>query len=80
MVATRGTVVIADWEALPVAVASPDAVPTASALERAGWRTVRAAEGALPDALEATPDTKSVNDREIVFSKEAYPGRGRQRN
>lgn len=58
-VPTRGTVVIADWEALPVAEASPEAVPvTLPALERAGFRMVSAAEGEAlaPDEMaEATP-------------------------
>lgn len=59
MVARRGMVVIADWEALPVAEASPEAVPVAPpALETAGFRMVKAAEGEAeaPDAMvEATP-------------------------
>jgi hypothetical protein len=57
-VPTRGTVVIADWEALPVAEASPEAVPVTPALERAGSRMVSAAEGETlaPDEMaEATP-------------------------
>ena len=64
-VATRGTVVIADWEALPVAEAlSPEAVPVApeTAL-RAGFRMVRAAEGeaVAPEArVEATSGVESV--------------------
>lgn len=46
-VPTRGTVVIADWEALPVAEAlSPEAEPEAPERAlRAGFRMVRAAEG-----------------------------------
>lgn len=60
---TRGMVVIADWEALPVAEASPEAepeapAPLASALETAGFRTVSAAEGeaVAPDEMvETTP-------------------------
>jgi hypothetical protein len=58
-VPTRGMVVIADWEALPVAEASPEAVPvTPAALERAGFRMVSAAEGEAlaPDEMaETTP-------------------------
>lgn len=53
-VPTRGMVVIADWEALPVAEASPEAVPV-----RAGFRMVSAAEGEAlaPDEMaEATPE------------------------
>lgn len=65
MVATRGTVVIADWEALPVAVASPDAVPVAPpALETAGFRIVNAAEGeaeAPSPMVEATSDMGSAS-------------------
>lgn len=57
-VATRGTVVIADWEALPVAEASPEAVPVApEALAAAGFRMESAAEGeaVAPEArVEAT--------------------------
>lgn len=59
MVATRGTVVIADWEALPVAEASPVAVPEApEALSTAGFRIDNAAEGeAVADCpmVETTP-------------------------
>lgn len=46
-VARRGTVVIADWEALPVAEAlSPEAVPAEiEALAAAGFRIVMASEG-----------------------------------
>lgn len=58
-VASRGTVVIADWEALPVAEASPEAVPVAApALETAGFRIVNAAEGeavASSPMVEITP-------------------------
>lgn len=56
-VATRGTVVIADWEALPVAEASPDAVPVApEALATAEVRMGSAAGVvAEPEAVEATP-------------------------
>lgn len=66
MVPTRGTVVIADWEALPVAEAlSPDAEPLA-AVEMAlsaGFRMVRAAEGEAeaPEArVDSTPGVESV--------------------
>lgn len=59
MVPTRGTVVIADWEALPVAEAlSPEAEP-AEPVEtalRAGFRMVRAAEGEA-EAPEARVDS-----------------------
>lgn len=59
-VATRGTVVIADWEALPVAEAlSPEAVPEAPEIAlRAGFRMVRAAEGEAV-APEARVDSTS---------------------
>lgn len=63
-VPTRGTVVTADWEALPVAEAlSPEAEPEAPAPEaaveialRAGFRMVRAAEGEA-EAPEARVDS-----------------------
>jgi hypothetical protein len=56
-VATRGTVVIADWEALPVVEASPDAVPVVpEALARADVRMGSAAGAvAEPEAVEVTP-------------------------
>lgn len=58
-VATRGTVVIADWEALLVAEASPDAVPIAlEALETAGSKMVSAAEGEA-EAPSETVETTS---------------------
>lgn len=61
-VPTRGTVVIADWEALPVAEAlSPEAEPLKAL--RAGFRMVRAAEGEAlaPELIEdATSEMGSV--------------------
>jgi hypothetical protein len=61
-VPTRGTVVIADWEALPVAEAlSPVAEPLKAL--RAGFRMVRAAEGEAlaPELIEdATSEMGSV--------------------
>lgn len=65
---TRGTVVIADWEALPVAEAlSPEAEPPAPVemALRAGFRIVRAAEGeavAPEEREDSTPGSKSVRD------------------
>lgn len=64
-VPTRGTVVIADWEALPVAEAlSPEAEPAVPEIAlRAGFRMVRAAEGEAlaPELIEdATSGTGSV--------------------
>ncbi len=57
-------VVIADWEALPVAEASPDAVPvTSDALSAAGFKMLNAAEGeaeAPSEREEATPCSRSV--------------------
>lgn len=55
-VATRGTVVIADWEALPEAD-PPDAVAAAEADATAEVRMGSAAGTvAEPEAVEATPE------------------------
>ena len=87
MTPTRGTVVIADWEALPVAEAlSPEAEPPAPVemALRAGFKIVRAAEGeavAPEERVDSTPGLKVSESRlALARGKGTYPGTGSERN